>query len=32
LKSGALTYVRDDNLGAYTLTGDYDGEEVELSQ
>jgi pimeloyl-ACP methyl ester carboxylesterase len=32
LGSGALSYVRDDNLGAYTLTGDYNGEEVELSQ
>jgi pimeloyl-ACP methyl ester carboxylesterase len=32
LGSSTLTYVRDDNLGAYTLTGDYNGEAIDMSQ
>lgn len=30
-KTGALTYSRDDNDGTYTVTGDFDGQPVDLS-
>jgi hypothetical protein len=32
LGTGTLSYVRDDNEGTYTLTGEFNGEEVDLSQ
>jgi hypothetical protein len=32
LGSGTLSYVRDDNEGTYSLTGEFNGEEVDLAQ
>ena len=32
LKIGTLNYIRDDNLGTYSLTGEYNGEAVNITE
>jgi hypothetical protein len=32
IADGTLSYIRDDNQGTYSLTGEYGGEPVDLSQ